>query len=260
MTQEHNATQMKPTTPSLEIKLPVPTEASKEKPRPASATTTHSVSDDQRIEEEEEDEDDWEAFQSFPATTNAAESESEVESKMEEPDLGETVSVLEVNTGSDYNGDSISEPLHNVKVVNETGHQEAGEGEVISETPDGMKFPQGGVIEPCGDQHRERDEEVVCRQEGTVAGPDQMTEHMPSEPNRIEHAELSVGVNIVDHQVQGKEKPDDKPVQGKEELNYKREEDKEEAAIGSYSLEQHEESSKVQDSLETNDDGAKLKL
>lgn len=260
VTQEHNATQMKPTTPSLEIKLPVPTEASKEKPRPASATTTHSVSDDQRIEEEEEDEDDWEAFQSFPATTNAAESESEVESKMEEPDLGETVSVLEVNTGSDYNGDSISEPLHNVKVVNETGHQEAGEGEVISETPDGMKFPQGGVIEPCGDQHRERDEEVVCRQEGTVAGPDQMTEHMPSEPNRIEHAELSVGVNIVDHQVQGKEKPDDKPVQGKEELNYKREEDKEEAAIGSYSLEQHEESSKVQDSLETNDDGAKLKL
>lgn len=260
MTQEHNATQMKPTTPSLEIKLPVQTEASKEKPPPPSATTTRSISDDQRIEEEEEDEDDWEAFQSFPATTNAAESESEVESKMEEPDLGETVSVLEVNIGSDYNdGDSILEPLHNVKVVNETGHQEAGEGEVISDTPDGMKFPQGGVIEPCGDQHRERDEEVVCRQEGTVAGPDQMTEHMPSELNPIEHAELSVGVNMVDHQVQGKGKPDDKPVQGKEELNDKRE-DKEEAAIRSYSLEQHEESSKVEDSLETIDDGAKLKL
>lgn len=122
-----------------------------------------------------------------------------------------------------------------------------------------MKFLQGGVIEPCGDQHRERDEEVVCRQEGTVAGTDQMTEHMPSELNPIEHAELSVGVNIVDHQVQGKEKPDDKPVQGKEELNDKRE-DKKEATIGSYSLEQHEESSKVEDSLETNDDGAKLKL
>ncbi|XP_034224220.1 protein SWEETIE isoform X2 [Prunus dulcis] len=260
VTQEHNATQMKPTTPSLEIKLPVQTEASKEKPPPPSATTTRSVSDDQRIEEEEEDEDDWEAFQSFPATTNAAESESEVESKMEEPDLGETVSVLEVNIGSDYNdGDSILEPLHNVKVVNETGHEEAGEGEVISDTPDGMKFPQGGVIEPCGDQHRERDEEVVFRQEGTVAGPDQMTEHMPSELNPIEHAELSVRVNIVDHQVQGKGKPDDKPVQGKEELNDKRE-DKEEAAIRSYSLEQHEESSKVEDSLETIDDGAKLKL
>ena len=179
---------------------------------------------------------------------------------MKEPDLDETSSVLEVNTGSDYNdGDSILEPLHNVKVVNETGHQEAGEGEVISDAPDGMKFPQGGVIEPCGDQHWERDEEVVCRQEGTVAGPDQMTEHMPSELNPIEHAELSVEVNIVGHQVRGKEKPDDKPVQGKE-VNDKREDDEEEAAIGSSPLEQHEESSKVEDSLESNDDGVKLKL
>ncbi|KAM2466399.1 hypothetical protein PS1_008328 [Malus domestica] len=193
VTQEHNATQLKPTTPSLEIKLPVPTEASKEKPPPP-ATTAHSLSDDQEIEEEEEDEDVWDAFQSFPAALKAAESESKGESTAEEPDL-------EVNTQSDYtHGDSISQPLNNVDAVDDTDHQEAGEREVISDAPDGLKSPQGnaptnsteaeephdlqtksGVSGPCDDQQLESDEEVVSRQVGMTSGSNQVTVCMPSE-------------------------------------------------------------------------------
>ncbi|CAN6577655.1 unnamed protein product [Malus baccata var. baccata] len=193
VTQEHNATQLKPTTPSLEIKLPVPTEASKEKPPPP-ATTAHSLSDDQEIEEEEEDEDDWDAFQSFPAALEAAESESKGESTAEEPDL-------EVNTQSDYtHGDSISQPLNNVDAVDDTDHQEAGEREVISDAPDGLKSPQGnaptniteaeehhdlqtksGVSGPYDDQQLESDEEVVSRQVGMTSGSNQVTVCMPSE-------------------------------------------------------------------------------
>ncbi|KAM1332268.1 hypothetical protein ACFX2F_008459 [Malus domestica] len=178
VTQEHNATQLKPTTPSLEIKLPVPTEASKEKPPPP-ATTAHSLFDDQEIEE---DEDDWDAFQSFPAALKAAESESKGESTAEEPDL------------------EVSQPINNVDAVDDTDHQEAGEREVISDASDGLKSPQGnvptnsteaeephdlqtksGVSGPCDDQQLERDEEVVSRQVGMTSGSNQVTMCMPSE-------------------------------------------------------------------------------
>ncbi|XP_050123637.1 protein SWEETIE-like isoform X1 [Malus sylvestris] len=258
VTQEHNATELKPTTPSLEIKLPVPKEASKEKPLP-SATTAHSVSDEQEIEKEEEDEDDWDAFQSFPAALNAAESEPKVESRVEEPDL-------EVNTQSDCtHGESILQPPNNVDAVNHTDHHEAGEREVILDAPDGLKSPQGnpptsnteaeeprdlqtnsGIIGPNDDQHLMRDEEVVSRQEGRAAGLNQVTtEHLASELDHpSEDAEASVEMNLGHHVQEKKEKRDDKagqvssdPLPLDEEVCDKRE-DKEEAASEKSRLEQ----------------------
>ncbi|MBA0821353.1 hypothetical protein Goarm_018216 [Gossypium armourianum] len=51
------------------------------------------------MEEDEEDEDDWDAFQSFPATKNAAETDSVVESTVKESDHGESISsALEIST------------------------------------------------------------------------------------------------------------------------------------------------------------------
>lgn len=235
MTQEHNATQIKPTTPFLEIKLPVPTEASKEKQPPLSATTKQSpVSDHQRDEEEEEEEEeeeDWDAFQSFPATTNAAENDSRVESSLETPNLVEKLCLSEVDTESDqFHGDSISQPPNNVEATSKVDHQEAGEVEVISGSPDDLTSSQGnvpcenveteephefqtnsGVIEACHDR-KERDDEVVSRPEdGTGAGLNQVTEQIPSELHPVKDDQGLVGMNSGHHEP--KENTDNRPVQ-----------------------------------------------
>ncbi|XP_062009645.1 protein SWEETIE isoform X1 [Rosa rugosa] len=234
VTQEHNATQMKPTTPFLEIKLPVPTVVSKEKQYPLPATTTShsSVSDYQRDEEEEEDEDDWDAFQSFPATSNAAEIDSRVDSALETPDLVEKSSPSEVNTESDqFHGDSVSQPLNNVEATSKADHQEAGIAEVISDSPDDLTSSQGnilcdnvktekpddsqtnsGVIEALDDQ-KERDDKLLSGpEEGKGAELNQVTEHRTSELHPIEDAEGLVGKNSAHHE-QGKENTDNRPVQ-----------------------------------------------
>ncbi|XP_004306022.1 PREDICTED: HEAT repeat-containing protein 5B isoform X1 [Fragaria vesca subsp. vesca] len=236
VTQEHNATQMKPTTPFLEIKLPVPAMVSKEMRPPAPATTSHSpVSDHQRDEEEkedeDEDEDDWDAFQSFPATTSAAENDSRVDSALETPDPVENSSISEVNTESDqFHGDSVSRPLNNVEATSKADHQEAGKAEVISESPDDLTSSQGnilghnveteephdfqsfsGVIEVC-DDWKERDDKMSGPEEGKGAGLNQDTEHRTSELHSIEDAQGLAGLNSTHHE-QGKENTDNRPVQ-----------------------------------------------
>lgn len=225
--------QIKPTTPFLEIKLPVPTEASKEKQPPLSATTKQSpVSDHQRDEEdEEEEEDDWDAFQSFPATTNAAENDSRVESSLETPNLVEKSSLSEVDTESaQFHGDSMSQPPNNVEVTSKADHEDAGEAEVISGSPDDLTSSQGnvpcenveteephefqtnsGVIKACHDR-KERDDEVVSRPEdGTGAGLNQVTEQIPSELHPVKDDQGLVGMNSGHHEP--KENTDNRPVQ-----------------------------------------------
>ncbi|KAL4652128.1 hypothetical protein ACB092_01G210800 [Castanea dentata] len=178
VTQDHDATQMKAVTPSLEIKLPILTDGSREKQPPPLATTIHSDS----MEDDEEDEDDWDNFQSFPASTNPAGNDSQVESVAKDPGLVQNSSDLKNNTGSDdFQEYSTSQPHNNVKEVNNAEHQEAGE-EVISDglgspVPLQSDAPSGGIgmhaasdfqtnnsVRPCDDQPEEK-EEVVQSQE-----------------------------------------------------------------------------------------------
>lgn len=231
VTQEHNATQIKPTTPFLEIKLPVPTEASKEKQLPLSATTKQSPVSDHQREEEEEEEEDWDAFQSFPATTNAAENDSRDESSLETPNLVEKSSLLEVDTVSDqFHGDSISQLPNNVEATSKADHQEAGGAEVISGSLDDLTSSQGNVpcenveteephefqtnsdvIEACHDR-KERDDEVVSRPEdGMGAGLNRVMEQIPSELHPVKEDQGLVGMNSGHHEPE--ENTDNRPVQ-----------------------------------------------
>lgn len=228
VTQDHNATQMKPLAPLLEIKLPVPADGSGEKHSPQSATTIHS---DKNIrEEDEEDEDDWDAFQSFPASTSAAVNESQVESVAKEPGLVENPSVLEINARSDdFQEISTSQPLNNVEEINNPDHQEAGE-DVISDTPGSQVSPQSdvpsnrrgmnevldfqatnNVIKPYDDQHQEEEEEVVQSQEREEAAvSSQENEQISSDLEPVEVPEGLGKVNVVEDQDVREENPDNK--------------------------------------------------
>lgn len=224
VTQDHNATQMKPLAPLLEIKLPVPADGSGEKHSSQSATTIHS---DKNIrEEDEEDEDDWDAFQSFPASTSAAVNESQVESVAKEPGLVENPSVLEINARSD---DFQDQPLNNVEEINNADHQEAGE-DVISDTPGSQVSPQSdvpsnrrgmnevldfqapnNVIKPYDDQHQEEEEEVVQSQEREEAAvSSQENEQISSDLEPVEVPEGLGKVNVVEDQDVREENPDNK--------------------------------------------------
>jgi hypothetical protein len=232
VTQDHNATQMKPLAPLLEIKLPVPADGSGEKHFPQSATMIHS---DKNIREEDEDdsdgedEDDWDAFQSFPASTSAAVNESKVESVAKEPGLVENPSLLEINARSDdFQETSTSQAPNNVE-INNADHQEAGE-DVISDTPGSQMSPQSdapsnrkgmhevldfqatnNVIKPYDDRHQEKEEEVVQSQERDEAAvSSEENEQISSDLQPAEVAEGLVKVNVVeDHEVR-KGNPDNK--------------------------------------------------
>ncbi|KAK5817960.1 hypothetical protein PVK06_022889 [Gossypium arboreum] len=70
------------------------------------------------MEENEEDEDDWDAFQSFPATKNVAETGSIVESTVKEPDHDESISsALEISTDNSQQYSS-SENHNNINNAN----------------------------------------------------------------------------------------------------------------------------------------------
>ena len=105
VTQDHNPLQMKPVAPSLEIKLPAPaggkierdslpsatqieqSEVSRERELLATAASVHS--DEDKNGERDDEDDDWDAFQSFPASTGAAETDSKVGIMADRPDLVE---------------------------------------------------------------------------------------------------------------------------------------------------------------------------
>ncbi|XP_050383979.1 protein SWEETIE isoform X2 [Argentina anserina] len=231
VSQELTTAHMKPATPFLEIKLPVPAVVSKETQPPLPATTANRpASDIERDEEEEEDEDedDWDAFQSFPATTNAAENDSRVDDAFETPNLVEKTSTSEVNTESDqFHGDSVSQTLNNVEATSTPGHQEAGEAEVISDSLDDLPSSKGLHVrnvetdEPhdsqtngieASDDRKERDNKLLSGPEvGMGTELNKVTEHMPSELHPIEDAQGSVGIYSA-HPEQGKENTDNIPL------------------------------------------------
>ncbi|TYI72771.1 hypothetical protein E1A91_D07G082500v1 [Gossypium mustelinum] len=115
VTLDHSVGETKSVALPLEIKLPVPLEMRREDNALPSATqvklkqqseeryssplATPIGTNNDDMEEDEEDEDDWDAFQSFPATKNAAETDSVVESTVKESDHGESISsALEIST------------------------------------------------------------------------------------------------------------------------------------------------------------------
>ncbi|KAK9742494.1 hypothetical protein RND81_03G176900 [Saponaria officinalis] len=67
VTQEHQSAQVKPTSGTLQIKLPDQPKEIKE--RNSAATVQDQASEN--LDDEDDDEDDWDAFQSFPTATNA---------------------------------------------------------------------------------------------------------------------------------------------------------------------------------------------
>ncbi|KAH1131115.1 hypothetical protein J1N35_002493, partial [Gossypium stocksii] len=117
VTLNHNVGEMKSVALPLEIKLPVPLEIRKEDNALPSATqvklkqqseeryssplATPIGTNNDDMEEDEEDEEGWDAFQSFPAIKNAAETDSVVESRIKELDHDKSIfSTLEISTNN----------------------------------------------------------------------------------------------------------------------------------------------------------------
>lgn len=242
--QHQNASPMK-TVASLEIKLPVPKDSQTsststlpiEGSRQKSSTPSSPVHFDQvTMEDDQEDEDDWDAFQSFPASTDAAGTVSKAESAAQEPDLVEK-SISE----SEFQDFSTSKPVNNEGDMSSAEHQE-----VISNDLGHNIKP-----EPYNDQYHNREEEgVALNQENVKISTDlQLINEAPSHKDEegavssqenietspdlkvIEDTEGSIQVNIVedyeqtthsprnsiDHQSQVS--PDDlQPVEVKEQV------------------------------------------
>ncbi|KAG4137520.1 hypothetical protein ERO13_D07G076100v2 [Gossypium hirsutum] len=136
VTLDHSVGETKSVALPLEIKLPVPLEMRREDNALPSATqvklkqqseeryssplATPIGTNNDDMEEDEEDEDDWDAFQSFPATKNAAETDSVDESTVKESDHVEEVKELSAK---------IEEHVQR-RASTETGHNEDAEGSI----------------------------------------------------------------------------------------------------------------------------------
>ena len=157
MAQQQNASPMK-TMASLEIKLPVPKDSQTsststlpiEGSRQKSSPTSSPVHFDQdSMEDDQEDEDDWDAFQSFPVSTDAAGTVLKAESAAEKPNLVEkSISEREfqdlptsksVNNESDMSNAELQEVIsndlgHDIKSKSyEAPSDKYGEGAVSSQ-------------------------------------------------------------------------------------------------------------------------------
>ncbi|KAL6961015.1 hypothetical protein U1Q18_038778 [Sarracenia purpurea var. burkii] len=169
VSQEHAATQMKSTMPSLVIKLPVQTEESTQKGPTTSSPTKHI----DNSSEEEEDDDDWDAFQSFPASKSEEVMLSlKVETATkEEPALFEKSSISDFNNGkSDLRDHASSWSPNNADEVTNADQQAVDQREMISEhhhgpvpSPDDRSLPgldsvevAEGFIEPRDDHFDEK--------------------------------------------------------------------------------------------------------
>ncbi|PPS04257.1 hypothetical protein GOBAR_AA16405 [Gossypium barbadense] len=121
VTLDHSVGETKSLALPLEIKLPVPLEMRTEDNALPSATQVklkQQSNNNDDMEENEEDEDDWDAFQSFPATKNVAETGSVVESTVKEPDHDESISsALEISTDNSQQYSS-SENHNSINNVN----------------------------------------------------------------------------------------------------------------------------------------------
>ncbi|GMN57078.1 hypothetical protein TIFTF001_026181 [Ficus carica] len=216
VSQDQSAIQAKAATPSLGIRLPLPTGESREKIFQLPPTVTYSNNDNMEEnedeEEDEEDDDDWDAFQSFPASANAAGVDSKVESISEETVLVEkNSSVPEVERESDLFQEAVSQSPNNTRDASDTT-QEDVEDEVISETPGGQMASHGsipydgnvveepidsrtssGLAEPSDDdQHDQGEEEATLNKEKEEgAGSTKVTEQITSDLDPIGNNERS---------------------------------------------------------------------
>lgn len=233
VTQDQNATQAKVTPPSLALRLPMPTGESGEKTSQPSATVINfnkdSKEENKEDEEDKEDEDDWDAFQSFPASTNAAGTDSKVGSTSKEPVPIENSMVSEVNAESDfYQEEAIFQRTNSVNDISGRDQQDV-EGEVISDTQGDKMSPRGSIpreqsmekesvdlqthsslMKPSDHQNYEREEEVVPNQEWEdKARLSETTEQVPAHPVPNEEDERPLELNLVKDEQLRKEYSDD---------------------------------------------------
>lgn len=239
VTQDHNPLQMKPVAPSLEIKLPAPAggkierdslpsatpiqqpEVSAERELPATATSVYSVEDKNGESDDEDEDDDWDTFQSFPASTSVAETESKVGSIADRPDLGEDSSAPESsNRKVDFQESIPSQPLDIVNESNEAEDLETGEQNLVSDSADDgydMEVVHDfetdtGIAKPSDDDHdQEIEEEKISSQEmEDEAVASQAKEEIASNIQLTEDAEGSLKDNSAEDHEQRKESLDDK--------------------------------------------------
>ncbi|KAL4341896.1 hypothetical protein GQ457_08G014460 [Hibiscus cannabinus] len=231
VTLDHSVAETKSVAQPLGIKLPVPLERrrdenalssatqvklkpqSEERDLSASATNIGTPNDDM---EEEEDEDDWDAFQSFPASNNAAETDSADTVKESDPDEA-IPSALETVT-DDIRQYSTSENVkssedHNNKDIANTQHSEV---ETVSLNP--LSEP---ATDPLENQEGEgepqsRSESIgslINDREKTSSNPrNEDNERMGNQVASIEsgHNEDEGSVEVVEGDEQLKERPDRK--------------------------------------------------
>lgn len=177
--------------PPLEIKLPVPLERRREdvalpsaiqvklkqqnEERYSSPSATPIGINNDDMEEDEEDEDDWDAFQSFPATKNAAETDSVVENTVKELDHDESISyALEISTDnsqqysevateilSDCSGDGGNREKSSsdveVEEVNELSTKIAEHMQRRASTETGHNEDAEGSIDVVGDDEQQKE-------------------------------------------------------------------------------------------------------
>lgn len=180
VTQDHNPLQMKPVAPSLEIKLPAPAggkierdslpsatqieqpEVSREREILATAASVHSDEDKIGERDDEDEDDDWDAFQSFPASTGAAETDSKVGIMADRPDLVEDSSASESRTRKvNFQESDPSQPLDIVNESNEAEDPETSEQNLVSDSADDgydMEVVHDfkmdtGIAKPSDDDH-----------------------------------------------------------------------------------------------------------
>ncbi|KAL9427618.1 hypothetical protein AB3S75_029744 [Citrus x aurantiifolia] len=193
VTQDHNPLQMKPVAPSLEIKLPAPAggqierdslpsatqveqpEVRREREILATAASVHSDEDKIGERDDEDEDDDWDAFQSFPASTGAAETDSKVGIMADRPDLVEDSSASESRTRKvNFQESNPSQPLDIVNESNEAEDPETGEQNLVSDSADDgydMEVVHDfktdtGIAKPSDDDHdQEIEDENVSSQE-----------------------------------------------------------------------------------------------
>jgi len=205
--QEHQMTSVKSSGPTLEIKLPRPSVGSKGENPPSSPLPPQS-------DEEYEDEDDWDAFQSFPTSTNtiAADSGSNAEN----------CSTYETNTESDVFLEVASHlPSNDLKVSSEHHHNAEKEetcashesGDSVDDLPsnsqqqgssttesDEVNVMMGNLMkssqndsEPVGEFTNSIDLEVLASSEDPEASHLEAAEHLDGDQSlkTIGHAEVN---------------------------------------------------------------------
>ncbi|KAK2986818.1 hypothetical protein RJ640_011043 [Escallonia rubra] len=161
VTQEQKPTQTKSAVPALVIKLPAQTEETRQK----SSFPPSSVQQiDENREEEEEEDDDWDAFQSFPASTHEIPHEIspsvKVESTAEESTINERYSISDSTSGNNESQEFSSS--QSLSKVNDS-MEEAVDGNMIFAVVgnSSMKAPgsqdSGEDTEECTNHRGEKD-------------------------------------------------------------------------------------------------------